>query len=687
MVHSTADGAAGHLAAKLSDARAAEARGDVVAAQFAYVEVLQADADHPLARARLAALDAAMNPTYQALSPPYAPLSALFGQYQTGHLGQALGSAQGMLGQYPRSHFLHNLAGVILHQTGKPELAVAPFQAALAIKPDYADAHYNLALALRDLGRSDDALGFFVRAVALVPNNPEWLMQMAVFCALHTYHKDAVRLFERVLAIQPHDRSALLGLAASAQVVGDFARAIAALRECLEHHPDCENALVQLSHACAHVCDWSFMLTPDDLTRVGLGREIVSPFVALMLEDHPERTLRRMRATGEATAAKFRTGVPALPAAGARMRIGYFSADFRDHATMYLMAGVFREHDRAAFEIHAYSYSAWQGDAWRDRMQGWCDGFHQVQDLSDAAVVALARSHDLDLAVDLKGYTQEARVDLFAQRLAPVQAQYLGFPGTMGAPYIDYLVADSVVIPPAHRLHYSESVVYLPGSYQANDNQRPIDPDTGTRAAHGLPDQGVVLCCFNAPWKIRPVEFAIWMRLLAAVPGSVLWLFEANALVAANLRRAAQDSGVDPSRLVFAPQVSHARHLARLTHADLFLDTFICNAHTTCSDALWAGVPVLTMAGMAFAARVSASLLHAVGLPELVTASPAAYEAVAGELARDRARLAALRAQLAQNRLTMPLFDTTRFTRNLEAAWRAIILRSRAGEIPADIHV
>ncbi|KAK0360716.1 hypothetical protein LTR94_026222, partial [Friedmanniomyces endolithicus] len=339
--------------------------------------------------------------------------------------------------------------------------------------------------------------------------------------------------------------------------------------------------------------------------------------------------------------------VPAAPRADARIRIGYVSADFYDHATLYLMAGLLREHDRSRFEVRAYNYGPGEGSAARAAILPHLDAFVDVRALDDAAAVARIRDDALDIAIDLKGYTKGARAPLFVDRIAPVQIGWLGYPGSLGSDALDYIIGDAVVIPPGAERDYSEQVIRLPGSYQANDDRRAIaDAAHTSRATFGLPDEALVLCCFNHPYKIGPREFDLWTRLLHAVPDAVLWLLRPNRWAEANLRREAAARRVDPARLVFADMVPHAEHLARHVHADLFLDTFAVNAHTTASDALWGGVPVLTLAGRQFAARVGASLVTAIGLPELVAQSEAEYEAIALALANDRAALAALRARL-----------------------------------------
>ncbi len=370
-----------------------------------------------------------------------------------------------------------------------------------------------------------------------------------------------------------------------------------------------------------------------------------------------------------------------------RIRVGYFSADFHDHATLYLMSGLARCHDRARFEISAYSYGATRSGEMRERLAADVDRFVDVREMPDRKVAALAREHGLDIAIDLKGYTQHARSGMFALRPAPVQINYLGYPGTMGADFMDYILADPVVIPAAERPFYSEKVIYLPHSYQPNDDARRIAETRTTRADFGLPERGFVFCCFNNNYKIRRREFDIWMRLLARVEGSVLWLLRSNEWAERNLRREAEARGIAGDRLVFAAPLPHDEHLARQRHADLFVDTFHYNAHTTASDALWGGLPVVTLAGRQFAARVAASLLTAVGLPELIAGTEDAYEALILDLATDAGRLAALREKLARNRLEQPLFDTERYTRDFEKALEIAWERYRAGLDPDDIRV
>ncbi len=674
----------------LAKARAAERRGDPVTAQHAYVEVLEQYPGNVRARAALAALNQALTPAYQACSPPYAHLAQLVAFYQGGALEEAQALAGQLLPNHPQSHFLLNLSGAIADAMGLRDMAIAAYHQALAIKPDYADAHYNLATIYEAVGEHLPALGFYLRSVALRPDHaPSWARLGWLYTRRRNYDS-AIDAFERALRHDPAEVSALEGLGESKRQTGQLALAIASYERALALAPEREDLRVALESARALAGDWSTHDALEAVCGVGLSGQNVHNFPLLGIDPDPARALVRARTAAAAIAAEVGEVAPlTVPAQAAdgRIRVGYFSADFHNHATMYLMQGTFREHDRTRFAIHAYSYGANQSGDRRQALQGAVDSFTDVLEMSDAAIMALAREHALDLAVDLKGYTADARTRLFARRLAPVQAQWLGYPGTLGADFIDYIVADRVVIPEQERAHYSEAVIRLPGSYQPNDNQRVIAPIASTRAQHGLPETGLVFCSFNQVWKISPKEFDVWMDLLREVPGSVLWLFRSNPLAGSNLRHEAAARGVAPERLVLAEHLPHAEHLARLRHADLFLDCFTYNAHTTASDALWAGVPVLTCAGRAFPARVATSLLVAAGLPELVTTTPEDYARLALALAADAPRLADLRARLAAQRETCALFDTRAHTRTIEAAWTAIVERARAGLAPADIDV
>jgi predicted O-linked N-acetylglucosamine transferase (SPINDLY family) len=370
-----------------------------------------------------------------------------------------------------------------------------------------------------------------------------------------------------------------------------------------------------------------------------------------------------------------------------RIRIAYLSADFYQHATAFLMAGMFECHDKSRFDLTAISFGPNDNSAMRQRLQASFDRFMDCDRYDDHQIADLVRSLEIDLLVDLKGFTTDSRTGICARRPAPIQVNYLGYPGTMGAEYMDYIIADRVVIPEHQRGCYSEKIAYVPNSYQVNDTKRAIADTALTRAQAGLPDGMFVFCSFNNNYKITPAVFDCWMRMLQQVEGSVLWLLEDNARAADNLRKEAVARGVNAERLIFAKRLPLAEHLARHRLADLFLDTLPCNAHTTASDALWAGLPVLTCRGETFAGRVAASLLHAIALPELIATTLAAYEQMAIDLARHPEKLTAIKRRLAENRLTTPLFDTELFTQHIEAGYTAMYERYQAGLPPDHIYI
>lgn len=533
--------------------------------------------------------------------------------------------------------------------------AMRAFGEVLVVDDTYADAHWGRGLALMDLQQFAMAAESFERALVLKPALTE------------VYPEWADALFKS----------------------GRHSEALSAAEEALRRRPDNIKWLMALVALQAKVCAWDQLAPRLErlLAASRAGRlEDASAFAMLGISDDPQVN----RLTAESTA-KVRYAENALlgaippRAAGAKIKVAYLSADLREHAVARLMAETLERHDRQGFEwVALYCGKHKPGDAMHERVRACFDHFIDINNKSDVEVAQLAREMAIDMVVDLTGYTSYGRPGVLALRAAPVQVSYLGYPGTMGAPYVDYILADAVVIPAAAREHYTEKVVTLPHAYQPNDRKRLV-ADTPTRAEAGLPVTGTVFACFNQNYKILPATFDVWMRILQQVPGSVLWLLEDTPLVVGNLRAEAQQRGVAGERIVFAKRVPPPEHLARQRLADLFLDTLPYNAHTTTSDALWVGLPVLTLQGQAFAGRVAASLLTAAGVPELITHSPDQYEALAVALARDPARLAALRERLLAQRDTCPLFDTPRLTRDIEQAYQAMMQRHWQGLAPDHI--
>jgi predicted O-linked N-acetylglucosamine transferase (SPINDLY family) len=463
-----------------------------------------------------------------------------------------------------------------------------------------------------------------------------------------------------------------------------FAEALTSCEHALALEPDHAKALGMAADLALKTCDWT------RLSRfTGDLRQLPNLFLCLHYFADPELALHRAQnciAAQNSIAALVPPAFRPLAAARRPIQVAYLSADFREHAVASLIAGLIEQHDRSRFEITGISFGPDDGSAMRKRLAAAFDRFYDVRQTSDWETARLIAGRQTGIAVDLQGYTEHARPDILAYRPAPVQISYLGYPGTTGASYIDYVIADPVVLPFDQQPWYTEKIIHLPDCYQAN-SARVAAPQTPQRCEVGLPGEGFVFCCFNNAWKIGPPVFDVWMRLLRLLDGSVLWLLENNSLAAANLRREASARGIDPARLVFAPLLGQPWHLARHRLAGLFLDTLPYNAHTTASDALWMGLPLVTCQGRAFAGRVAASLLHAIGLPELVATSLADYEALALRLASDPALLAAIRRKLAENRTSCALFDIDRFRCHIEAAYQQMVDIFQRGEPPRSFAV
>jgi predicted O-linked N-acetylglucosamine transferase (SPINDLY family) len=553
---------------------------------------------------------------------------------------------------------------------------------ALAADPKNAAAWHRLGNALAGLKRHKAAIACYDKALALAPEHRAiWKDRGAAIQA--SKRKTASSDINEEPAPDPQDANAWTFRAGFLLAAERFGEAAAASDCALSINPRHLVAARIGIRSRISTCDWR--KREDDERRIAedltAGLHIITPF------NH--RAISASEAQNLIVARLWAKSIPRPKAVWRgesyphdRIRIAYLSAEFHDHATAVLIVGVFEHHDRARFETTAISLGSDNASTMRRRIEAAFDRFIDVQALSDTAVATMMREMEIDIAIDLNGQAGGTRPGILAHRPSPVQTSYLGNCGTMGVPFIDYIIADQIVIPENQVRHYTENVVYLPNSYQCNDARRCIPRSTSSRVDLELPEAGFVFCCFNNNYKIAPQVFDVWMRLLKSCPGSVLWLLADNPYAILNLRREAAARGVAPERLVFAPRVPRDDHLARHRLADLFLDTLPVNAHATASDALWAGLPLLTCMGNTFAGRVGASLLQAIGLPELVASSLAEYEAIALALARDAEALARVRTKLETNRSTAPLFDTARITRNLEMAYTTMWERTRRGEPP-----
>ncbi|HSV59600.1 MAG TPA: tetratricopeptide repeat protein [Variovorax sp.] len=583
---------------------------------------------------------------------------------------------------------LHEM-GVAHSALGEHPRAIECWMAAAPMRPGSHELHFNIGRSLEELHRFDEALKHYDKALQIDSTLAHVWANRGVTLTELGRSAEALASHERALALQPEDAKTWINKAVTLTGLQRHAQALACLHEAWRRAPETDYLQGMRLHTKMQMCQWDGLAQAfDELSaRIQRGEKASTPFPMVAVPADQATLLACARTYAHDKHPAQPAPAFTSPPADRKIRIGYFSADFHLHATAHLMAGLFECHDRQRFETYAFAFGPQVRDAMRERLVAAFDHFVEVSDCSDADIAAKARAAGLDIAVDLKGFTQDCRPGIFAHRAAPLQVNYLGFPGTMGLECIDYVVADDTLIRPDEFCNYAEKVLLLPDSYQVNDNTRPIAAQAPSRSSLGLPEQGFVFATFNNSYKITPDVFDVWMRLLLRVPGSVLWLLRSSAEAATRLQEEARMRGVDDARLVWAERMDLPQHLARHACADLFLDTVHCNAHTTCSDALWAGLPVLTLAGHRFASRVSASLLKAAGLPELITHDLAAYEDLALTLASSPQQLHALRERLARNRLECPLFDTSLFARRLEAGFKAMLERHRRGLAPDHIRV
>ena len=580
--------------------------------------------------------------------------------------------------------------GVVLKASGRLNLAVESYKKAIALLPNYLGAHNNLGNALKQIGRLEEAVVSYQNAIAIKPDYAEAYNNLGItFMSLRKL-EEAVNSYEKAISINSEYYEAHNNLAMAFKKLKRLDKVLINYERANELKPDINYIFGHILHTKMSLCIWNDLTTElKDLTKkINKGQKVVAAFSMLGLIDDPQ--LQR-KATEIYTNDKFPIS-DSLPKIGSytkhkKIRIGYFSADFHNHATMHLMAELFECHDKSSFELIAFSFGPDQQDAWRKRVLLSFDEFIDVSLMSNDDVALLSREMEIDIAIDLKGYTQDCRPGIFAKTAAPIQVSYLGYPGTMAVDYMDYLIADQTLIPEESQQNYSEKIIYMPNSYQVNVSQRSVSEMSISRTDLGLPEEGFVFCSFNNAYKITPSTFAVWMRILKTVDGSVLWLLVSNNETAKNLIKEAEKSGVNKDRLVFANYVPVEEHLNRIKYADLFVDNLPYNAHTTSSDALRMGLPVLSCIGKSFASRVAASLLNAVGLPELIATTQEDYEALAIDLATNPKKLKVIKDKLAKNLPSAPLYDTLLFTKHLESAYKAMYGRYHEGLEPEHIYV
>jgi len=575
--------------------------------------------------------------------------------------------------------------GNTLCDLGFVEEAATHQQKAIALKPDYVEAWYNLGIALTGLKRYEEAIAHYDKAISLRPDYLDAWMNKGVTLQSLKRLDEAIDHYDKLLKLKPDYSDAYSNKGNTLFELKRYREALAQYEKALTFNPSINWIAGDALHTAMKISGWSDIdIRLSKITsQVSLGQKAINPFAFLALIDDP---LLHKQAADIYVQSKHPFN-PSLNAISKclnhqKIRIAYFSPDFRNHPVACLAAELFELHDQDRFEIFAFSSGGDDGSSLHLRLRAAFNHFIDIRNMSDLDVAVLARKLEIDIAIDLGGHTSDSRTGVFAYRVAPIQINYLGYPGTMGAEYMDYIIADNTLIPKNAHQFYSEKIIYLPGSYQVNDRRRTIANKKFTREELGLPDQGFVFCCFNNNYKILPKTFDSWMRILQAVSGSVLWLFEDNSLATENLKLEASKRGVDPARLIFANRLELPEHLARHQQADLFLDTWPYNAHTTASDALWTGLPIVSLAGKSFASRVGASLLNAIGLPELVVNKQEQYELLAIELAQNPDKLRLIKKRLGENRATTSLFNTALFVKNIETAYIKIYDRNQAGLNP-----
>jgi protein O-GlcNAc transferase len=584
---------------------------------------------------------------------------------------------------------LHNLGRALASQQRYDE-AIGCFDGVLALHPNAYEALNDRGNAFRAMGRHEAAIVSYGAAILAGPEDPALYYNRGITQLALNLGDRAIEDFDKALAIKPDHVEALIGRGHACMDLKRYDDAAKSYLEAYSQDPNVPFLMGYLAHAQAQICDWSDYDGTVQRVVEGAraGRSVCVPFAFLVLSDDPAAQLLCATSCVRSQHSRVRLQVSnGTRRTHDRIRLGYLSANFHNHAAAYLIAELFELHDRSRFEVTGISFGPESRGATRSRLQASLDRFIDVRAMSDADVSTLLRDLEIDIAIDMMGHTLDARLDIFAYRPAPIQVNYLGYAGTTGTPFIDYIIVDNFVVPAGDDTHYSERVVRLPECLQVTDSTRPVAARTLSRAEVGLPERGFVFCCFNNTFKITPEMFDLWMRLICEVEGSVLWLLRSNASAERNLRREAEKRGVASNRLVFAPKVPMDQYQAQHRVADLFLDTLPYNAHTTAGYALWAGLPVLTCLGKSFAARVAGSQLNGLNLPDLVTGSIDEYEARALQLATNPALLQAIKQKLARAVVDASLFHTDRYLRHLEAAYTTMYEMYARGEAPRSFDV
>ena len=558
----------------------------------------------------------------------------------------------------------HCNLGSILNDLGKLQEAELSTRKAIQIKPDFGLAHSNLGTILRDRGNLQDAEVFSRKAIETNPNLAIAHYNLGNILRDLGNLQESENAYLRAIELKPNLAEAHLNLGSLFKEISKYNEAINLYKEALRINSNLSSAKLDIISTRRIICDWKYQDTENDwLKSLGIEGDAINPWNLFALEDNPLKHLKRSQNFFQTRF--IRKEKKFSPLNNKKIHIGYFSSDFRNHPTMHLISSILKLHDKSKFEIYLYSFPP-KEDKYTEIAKNCGCIFRDIKKLDHLEAVELARGDKLDIAIDLMGYIKYHRMPIFSHRVAPIQINYLGFPGSVGSNTIDYIIADSITIPEENEKFYSEKIIRMPNCYQCNDDTKEICKEKISKKDFNLPEQGFIFTCFNNNYKITKNEFHIWMSLLTEIEGSVLWLYKSNQLSIKNLKKEAIQRNIDPERLIFADKLPLNKHLARHSLGDLAIDTFNCNGHTTTSDALWAGLPVLTKVGQSFAARVSASLLTAIGLPELITYSEKEYENKALYLARNPDQLFKLKSKLNKLVKTSSLYNSKLFTKNLE---------------------
>ena len=605
------------------------------------------------------------------------------------HTDDAIESYETAILLKPDYFTAHSNLGICFLKKNQFEKAISCLEKALSLEPNNSEVHYNLGNALKEHGEFHQAINAYRNAIAHKADYAEAFNNMGVTLHAVGEEEKAINAYNTAIAIDPNYAAAHINLGNIFQHHEHFDKAIEAYEIAAALQPNNAYALAQKIHQKCRICDWNGL--EEDylkLLKLDTDDDPISPFTILTLEDAPDRHFSISQLYVNKLFQQYPRKVFAKPhKKTGRIRVAYFSSDFNEHPVSRLMSKVIESHDRNLFEIWGVSLGPSRADLMQKRLLNAFDIFVDVHKMPDAEALDKLRSKAFDIVIDLTGHTEKARTSLFAQRLAPIQINYLGYPGTMGGNFMDYIIADQNLIPEVCQKYYTEKVIYLPHHYQAQDDELEIAVDTPTKASLGLPDKGFVFCAINNTYKITKREFDIWTRLLLNVEGSVLWLLERNKWVKTNLLKEAKDRGVPPEQIVFAKKAPHAKYLAQFRQADLYLDTFNYNAGATASNALWAGLPVLTKQGKGYTARMASSLLKSIGLSELATTNETDYEKMALKLANNPDELTFIKNKLATNRKTTPLFNTKLFVDHLESAYLQVFQRYLQGNPPETVIV